>query len=175
MPNMAVYEGGMVSRAKDDRFTPELCDTIDALLKPSNTDAPLVKWNSIKGSLLDHKIAYKQKNVSPELLMFHSENRDGLGVNGFQVHELGEKIMKTGGAWREIGESVAFEIHTANKAAAEKLSLFNMELHQGSERKVGDKTEGYMLPKVYGKERFVAVSSCHTVTFCRAATALLAL
>ena len=137
----------MGSRTTDVRFTLELCDTIDAILKPSNTDAPLIKWNNIKGLLLDHKIAYKQKNVSPELLMFHSENRDGLGVNGFQVHELGEKIMKTGGAWREIGESVAFEIHTANKAAAEKLSLFNMELHQGSERKVGDKTEGQMRRK----------------------------
>ena len=62
-----------------------------------------------------------------------------------------------------------WRIQSANKAAAEIVSIFNMQLHQSSERKIGDKTEGYMLPKLYGKERFVAVSSCRTVTFCRAA------
>ena len=68
---------------------------------------------------MDSKFAYHQENVWPELLMVDKEDRGGLGVNAFQVHELGAKIMKTGGAWREIGESVAFEIHTANEAAAE--------------------------------------------------------
>ena len=158
----------MALQAKDSRFTPALCEAIQDLLRPSNQDAPLNKWNTLKEKLKDAGITYEQKNVAPDLMMIHNENRGGLGLGMHAVHKLGSKIIKTGASWNTIGESVAFEI-PVEKKAAEKFLHFNQDLHVGSVRKVGDKTLGWLLPKVLGKERFVAVSSCHTVTFCKAA------
>ena len=114
----------------------------------------LSKWLSVEKILLQFGLAYKSKE-KPQSFLVHPSNRHGQGINAYSSHTKGCLIVKNGADPDMLLKSTAFELSNIKEERDSQL-LFNLILVSAS--------EGYLAP-VQGTERFLTVSSGHTVQF----------
>lgn len=115
------------------------------------------RWKSVLQVLMCNNVAYKAK-LAPCNLLVHPQNRGGSGIQPFNMHQKGAKIVACGAKFDLLIGSVAFEMHP-EEAKRMKQVQFNENLALTS--------NGLMAP-VQGGERYLTVSSTHTSQFCRA-------
>ena len=99
----------------------------------------------------------KQMVLKPSSLIVHAQNRAGLMVNPWNVHEKGYEALKVGWSLQKLQESFCMEI-SQNMLVKEKQLLAMQVLVEGSEGKLA----------MNGKEQYQSLSSSHMSQFCKA-------
>ena len=88
---------------------------------------PVNRFNQVLEVLLEQKIAYVVKDVSPDLMLVHPDNRSKLGVNAFDAHRVGAYIARVGADLQLLSKATAFEIAPADPQRSRQLD-FNRSL-----------------------------------------------
>ena len=93
-------------------------------------------------------------------MLVHPRNRGGLGINAFNSHITGGKIVRVGADLDELRKATVIEM-SHDESERELQFAFNKRLIARS--------KGLLAP-VRGHERFLTVACSHTVVFCRVVT-----
>ena len=99
--------------------------------------------------------------LHPNMLVVHPQNRAGVMVNAWNVHQKGIMALKVGWNFKKLEESYCMEIsHNHDK---KKKVLAEME-------RVVLASEGMLAP-VSGNEKYQSLSASHMSQFCKAVSA----
>jgi hypothetical protein len=131
---------------------------IDKVL--SGNMAPKTALKDILEHLSEHNIVLQQK-LTVEQVMVHPANRGGLGLNAYNAHANGEKILDIGVDEEELEKAMAFQRMPLEPLRSEQLA-FNQRLV--------DSSKG-MLSPLTGKEEVCSVGTGHTAAFFKAINA----
>lgn len=107
--------------------------------------------------LLKAKGHLYQQVLQPHLLTVHPQNRSGLMLNSWDMHEKGLMALKVGWQEAKVAESYCFEVNPSKKE--QQLDAMR-KLVAGSEQQ---------LAPVSGLERYMTVSCSHMSQFAKAA------
>ena len=107
--------------------------------------------------LLKAKGHMYQQVLQPHLLTVHPQNRSGLMLNSWDMHEKGLMALNVGWQESKVAESYCFEVNPSKKE--QQLDAMR-KLVAGSEQK---------LAPVSGLERYMSVSCSHMSQFAKAA------
>lgn len=133
-------------------------DEISAIINMNLT--PVATWNNVAVILERHGLIWEQ-HLPVEQIMVSTRNRAGLGVNAYNAHAVGSKILKVGADLKELGKATCFEM-SPNANVRDEQVAFNRALVESS--------QGLLAP-LTNQERYVSVSCSHTTQFCRAVNA----
>ena len=142
----------------DSRVSPQLYKTVNDIIHGKG--GSLTKWNKVMKELWAANIPYKSKLTAWDILV-HQENRGGLGLNAYQVHEILRTIKEIGADLEAVHRATCFEMPPPGPKR-DALVAFNASL---IERAAG------ILAKLKGSERFASVACSHFAAGCRAADA----
>ena len=140
----------------DPRFTPELLAKINTEMAKQNI-GDLAKWNATKSILTDAKIAY-QRNCMVTEVMVSRFNRDGLGLNAFNVHQALATVTAVGTDIEHLHKAIAFELPAVGDMRSDELAS-NQRLIAGSDG---------LLAELTGNERLCWVACSHFTAACEA-------
>lgn len=90
-------------------LTPELQTSLSNALKDTSKGI-MGRWKTVLDVLLPSNVAYKAK-VAPGHLLVHPQNRGGSGIQPFNMHQKGAKIVACGANFDLLIGSVAFEMN----------------------------------------------------------------
>ena len=102
----------------------------------------------------------KVVQVKPAELIVHSQNRAGLMVNPFNVHEKGYEALKVGWNRQKLLESYCMEISQSMQTKQQQLLAMKVLV---------DSSEGKLA--MSGQELYQSLSSSHMSQFCKAVSA----
>ena len=139
----------------DTRFTRELIDWVQGVI--DGDAGSLTKWNKISKSLSQAHILYKQRLPVWEV-MVHPRNREGLGLNTFDVHKVLATIKRIGADPAAVHRATAFEMAPEGPERQAQVA-FNSTLVERS---------GGFLAALRGSERVLSVACSHFTAGCRA-------
>ena len=146
-------------QATRTQMTDELRGRIQTLLDNKKVGV-LSKWNQILDWLLSAKVAYVRK-VQISALSVHTLDRNGLGVNAYNVHSTLDKVRDMGADAGKLRQAAAFELSSAPDERDAQLAFM---------QKLVDAADG-KLAGLSGDERLLTVSSSHFSQACRAVKA----
>ena len=112
----------------------------------------------IMAKLLAEKLAVRMKNVSPDLLVIHPDNRSKLMIDWNGSHGKIIDVKKSGVHIQKLADSVAFEL-PYNGPIREEILLKNQQKIATS--------QGRLAP-LNGDERYASVASTHVSQGCKA-------
>ncbi len=139
----------------DNRFTAEMIEKINAILESDIGD--LAKWNKIVKIFKASKIAYTRKCKVGEV-MVSKYNRDGLGLNAYNVHEVLATVLAIGTDLEHLHKATAFELSGVGALRDEEIK-FNENLILNANG---------LLAELTGDERLCSVASSHFTASLRA-------
>ena len=117
----------------------------------------LAKWKAISKYLLEEKILYKQC-IKADQLLVHPQNRGGTGVQVFNLHAKGKRILECGCDTSLLVGSTCVEMSPDQAKRAEQARL-TQSIHA--------QYPDFIAP-YSGHERFLTVSSSHVSQFFKA-------
>ena len=110
-------------------FDPAVVVEMDRILGMEGQ--PKSKWNLVTKLLLDSGIAYKVEQVDASLLVVHTANRSGLGINAHHAHKTLKTVVTSGADKGELLKATAFEIPRDGPRRANVMA-FNQALVQAA-------------------------------------------
>ena len=116
-----------------------------------------LKLTKVCQLLSENGLMYEQ-GLAPSCLTVHPQNRSGLMLNSFDVHEKGLLALKMGFQLSKVAESFCFEM-SSKKTIRDKQVDAMKALVEASDKK---------LAPVNGSERFMSVSCSHISQFLKA-------
>ena len=127
-------------------------------------DDPMLGVNVKASKMLAllNKLGYVQDQMlHPDMLVVHPQNRAGVMVNAWNVHQKGVLALKVGWSFKKLEESYCMEIsHNPEK---KRKVLADME-------RVVLASDGMLAP-VSGNEKYQSLSASHMSQFCKAVSA----
>ena len=96
--------------------------------------------------------------ILPSQILCHPCNRAKLGLNPFEVHRVGKKVVDVGFSRDELRGAVCIEVHP-DKTVSDEQYAFNAELISHS--------DGLLAP-VSGRETYLSLGGGHMAAFLRA-------
>ena len=117
----------------------------------------LAKWKAISKYLLEEKILYKQC-IKADQLLVHPQNRGGTGVQVFNLHAKGKRILECGCDTSLLVGSTCVEMNPDQAKRAEQARLTESIYAQYPD----------FIAPCSGHERFLTVSSSHVSQFFKA-------
>ena len=132
--------------------------SIDSVM--SGKRGPKTALKDILEHLSEHNIVLRQ-TLTVEQVMVHTANRGGLGLNAFNAHVNGEKILDIGVDEDELTKALAFQRMPLEPQRSEQLA-FNQRLV--------DSSKGMLAPMT-GQEEVCSVGTGHTAAFFKAINA----
>ena len=141
----------------DRRFTPDLCATIDDILKKDG--GSLSKYNACMTAFRNANIV-ESRRLHISQLAVHPKNRGGLGINPHNAHKTMLQIFSVG-ADRRLIKAVCFEMTPVGGVMESQLD-FNRKLIESSEG---------LMSALTGAEKFLSVSCSHFTQACKAMVA----
>lgn len=117
----------------------------------------LAKWKKISAYLLEEKVMFQQQLTADELII-HPQNRGGMGVQVYNMHSKGKRILECGCDISLLNGSTCVEMHP-NQSKKQAQCQVTAKLHQNH--------PDFIAP-VSGKERFLSLSASHVSQFFKA-------
>jgi len=140
---------------------PDLKDAVQNIINASKQDGVAQAFEAITGMLTTHGML-NSGTASALELMVHPMNRNGLGVNAFQVHAVGLRVHRLGWMNSEFTDKAfVFEVAREHTPRAVQLN-FNQALV--------NRSNGLIAP-LNGREKYLTVGSGHCSQFIKAALA----
>ena len=140
---------------------PDLKDAVQNIINASKQDGVAQAFEAITGMLTTHGML-NSGTASAQDLMVHPMNRNGLGVNAFQVHDVGLRVHRLGWMNSEFTDkSFVFEVAREHKPRTVQLN-FNETLV--------NRSNGLIAP-LNGREKYLTVGSGHCAQFIKAVLA----
>jgi len=133
-------------------------DTVQGLID-DDTLAPYVKLQRLIKFSKDEGIADVIDGLTADRFLVHSDNRGGLLLDVYKLHQNGANIKRAGANQARLQESVAFEVSTNIKQREDQFA---------SNRKLVENSGGYLAP-VTGAERWRSVGTSHFSQFVKGA------
>ena len=148
----------MVSKAMH-MYPQATCDYVQTCIDDAlcGAAAPKTMWKDIVAHLDEHNILLRQ-HLTVSQVMVHDANRGGLGLNAYDAHKNGAKIMDIGVDEEELSKAVAFQRMPFEPNRSEQIN-FNKRLVDRSKN---------MLAPLTGREEVCSVGTGHTTAFFRA-------
>ncbi len=140
----------------DSRITQQLVNTVQAII--DGPGGSLTKWKRVMAELHKVNIPYTQ-HLSIFEVMVHPENRGGLGLNTFNVHENLRTIKEIGADREAVHRATCFEMVPVGPDREAQIAFNNQLIERSS---------GQLAP-LSGKERVCSVACSHFTAGCRAA------
>ena len=140
----------------DSRITQQLVNTVQAII--DGPGGSLTKWKRVMAELHKVNIPYTQ-HLSISEVMVHPENRGGLGLNTFNVHENLRAIKEIGADREAVHRATCFEMAPVGPDREAQIAFNNQLIERSS---------GQLAP-LSGKERVCSVACSHFTAGCRAA------
>ena len=140
----------------DTRFTSEIIAKINSIMN-NEKFGDLAKWNKVLSIFKEAKIAYSRNAKITEVLV-SPKNRDGLGLNAYNVHECLATVLAIGTGHEHLREATAFEMCAVGGLRDEQIT-FNRQLISAA---------GGLLADLSGEERLCSISCSHFTAGCRA-------
>ena len=119
-----------------------------------------IKIDGIAKLLADHNISYYVEE-KPEAFLTHPDNRGGLMLNHYEVHQKAATMIRVGVQLSKLTESVCFELSKVPAVRQQQLKR-NADVIALADG---------MLASVNGSERYLTIGTSHTVAFCKAVNA----
>eukprot|EP00435_Cladocopium_sp_Y103_P044150 s460_g12.t1 len=135
---------------------PSVKDKVQSLLI-DNSMGDLAKWKAISQYLMDEKIVYRMK-IKADQLLVHPQNRGGIGLQVFNMHSKGQRILQCGCDLSLLSGSTCIELHP-DPTKREAQAKVTKSLHESHPE--------YVAP-VTGHERYLSLSSTHVSQFFKA-------
>ena len=120
----------------------------------------LSRWEKAVDLLISNKMITKMM-LLPTLVLCHPSNRAKLGLNPFEVHRVGVKVVKIGFSREELRGAVCIEISPDVQTSQSQVA-FNFSLV--------DKSDGMLAPTT-GEEKYLSLGGGHMAAFLRAVAA----
>ena len=133
-----------------DRLAPYINETIKNF-RDGDCEALKAKSHDMVEQLLSNDLAVKEDHDCKEVGV-HCDNRDGIGLEVPDVHDLIQRICKAGWDPR-VPTAIAFE--RPDGPQGKKIMDFNLQLIADS--------DGYLAPLIDHEVKIFSVSSSHTV------------
>jgi len=139
----------------------DLKETVQSIINASKQEGVAQAFETITGLLTKHGLLISG-SASAQELMVHPSNRNGLGVNAFQVHDVGLRVHRLGWMNSEFTDKAfVFEVSRNHTQRAVQLN-FNEGLV--------NRSNGLIAP-INGHEKFLTVGSGHCAQFVKACLA----
>ena len=106
----------------------------------------LSRMNQVLQELTDSKLL-TMNLLKPSAVLCHPDNRGKLGLNAFDVHIKGKKVLAVGADLNELRGAVCFEMSPAPAKRTKQID-FNRKMIEGS--------QGYLAP-IDGTEKVLSV------------------
>lgn len=139
-------------------LTPEFKKAFQAALDDTGVTANMKK-KVLLDMLAEQHITYVLHSAPCSQFLVHKYNRSGLGLDRFNVHKVGSKILSIGADMSKLDSAIAIEMAPSGPELDENLN-FNKFLIK--------KSEGMLAP-LTGAEKYLTVGCGHTAAFCKTA------
>ena len=133
-------------------------DKMNSIIR--GTEPILSRWEKGVEFLSSNKLVTKLL-LSPSLILCHPNNRSKLGLNAFEVHRVGQKVVVIGFSREELRGAVCIEMMPDSEKNMAQLK-FNEELVSKSDE---------MLAPIGGGEKYLSLGGGHMCAFIRAVMA----
>ena len=157
--SLAMADAGGVSTLIDDSvrdLAPKINETVSKFENLEQGQASAIKTTAdhIIGLLMARNLAYKLRIIIDQLGV-HPQNRFGMGVEAFDVHELLMDILRQGFSWLEVVGARCFEVAPSGTTAHKQQVQFQKNLH--------DASDGLLALMDPADLRFLTVTCSHTL------------
>lgn len=142
----------------------KLAQTINEMVESAMAaggPSALTCFSDVVDMLKKENLCILAKDLEPGVFWVHPKNRAGLGLNPYQAHRTGARILSVGASKAQLQNAFAFELQP-DGPQREAQVIFNTRLVSRSKGLLAGPT---------GQERYLTVGCGHTVGFCKAAKA----
>ena len=123
--------------------------------------APIKAYEDICEYLIERGIVENDVLLDFKEILCHPGNRSKTGLNGYNAHQNGDRIVKAGFTQSELNKAAVFEMSIFEPQRSEQINANKRFVHMA----------GGMLAPPWGKEKYMSVGTGHFIAFVRAALA----